>query len=118
MLLQPSDNKSSREPDLPLDTPEQIRHSLEVDAARESRASVRKTEGEASAIEIANKRASFALTKERTYLAVGLLLLSVFLICAVCLWAYGEKTSAVYLLGAGSGAGGVGGARAVFRQRG
>ena len=49
-------NKNSREPDLPLDTPEQIRHSLEVDAARESRAAVRKTEGEAGAIEIAKKR--------------------------------------------------------------
>jgi hypothetical protein len=113
MLLWSPDKSSKPWSDLPLDTPEQVSRSREVDAAREHHATARRMEGEAIAVELENDHARFDLTKKKIYLTVGLFLLAVVLVCGASLWVYGEKTGALYLVGTASSAGGVG---AIVRQ--
>jgi hypothetical protein len=112
-MLLPSNDKKPREPDQPLDTPEQIERSEEVDRARERRARRRIVENEADAGEIENRRSRFRLTRERIHLVVGLFLLAVLLAGGVALWIHGERGGALHLLG---GAGGLGGAGAMVRR--
>jgi hypothetical protein len=112
-MLLPSDDKKPREPALPLDTPEQIKRSEDVDGARERRAQRRIVENEAEAGEIENRRSSFRLTRERIHLAVGLFLLALLLAAGVGLWIHGEASDALHLLGA---TGGLGGAGAMVRR--
>lgn len=106
MLVPSSDSRKTREPDLPLDTPEQVRHSHEVDSAREHRATARRMEGEAEAVEIANDDARFVLTRKKVHMTMGLIVFVLLLTCAGYLWVRGNSAAALGLLG---GAGGIGG---------
>jgi hypothetical protein len=98
MLLQPSGG-SSREPDLPLDTPEQIEYSLAVDAALESRAERQKREAEAGS-------AQFRSWAERVVFFVGLLLTVILCCCGLDLWVTGEAVRASAAFGVAGTIGG------------
>jgi hypothetical protein len=90
MLISSSGHKKPKEPDLPLDTPEQIKHSEDVDGALERRAE-RKTK------EVALRDAGFQLRAKQLVFAAGLLMF----IAAWLLWATGDDP--VFAFGIGSG---------------
>jgi hypothetical protein len=95
MLLQPSGLKKSKALDLPLDTPEQMEHSMAVDAALE-----RRTDREMK--EVALERAAFNLLAEKIVFALGVIAFVV----ACVLWIGGAGLIVVSGFG-GSGAGAV-----------
>jgi hypothetical protein len=84
-----------------LETPEQVRRSIERDQALCIRA---QREREKIAVE----RDRFELTRDRVYLGVELVLLVIVLLVAAGLWLTAHETAALYLLGSGGIGGGVG----------
>jgi hypothetical protein len=78
MLLQPPEHRKFKEPNLPLDTPEQIEHSVAVDGALERRA-------EREMKEVALRQATFRLLAEKIVFALGV----VALLIACVLWILG-----------------------------
>lgn len=100
--------------ELPLDSPEQIELSLELDGALERRAQRRKVEREVEAAAIANDRDRFHLLSEKIYLGAGLLILLLVAIGAVLLWLSGEERAALFVVASSSG---LGAANLFLRQR-
>jgi hypothetical protein len=90
MLISSSGHKKRKEPDLPLDTPEQIKHSEDVDGALERRAE-RKTK------EVALRNAGFQLFAKQIVFVAGLLMF----IAAWLLWAAGETPVLAFGIGSG-----------------
>lgn len=102
-MLLPSPHKKSDqlEASPQLDTPEQIRLSVERDQALSIRA---QRQREQTAVE----RDRFELTRDRIYLTVELVLLGVVLLVAAVLWLTAHEATALYLLGSGGIGGGLG----------
>jgi hypothetical protein len=90
-LLQPQPQKRSRE---------DVEASLELDRALISRA-LRERE------EIANARQQFELQREKVYLWLELVVISILVLLAVLLWIRGSGTLSLFLLGGGASFGGL-----------
>jgi hypothetical protein len=112
-MLLSSDDKKTNEPAPPLGTDEQIEHSHKFNDAREHCARARIVEAEAEAVEIENSRSRFRLVREKIHLGLGVVLFASLIVAAICLFVLGERAGAAYLLGGGSGIGGIG---AVMRR--
>jgi hypothetical protein len=101
LLLPQSDKKHRAAEPLPqLETPEQIRRSLQRDHALGVRARRIQEESRARAEELAVDRARFALTREKVYF--GLEIFFLVLIVAL-LWLYGNTVLALLVLAGGAG---------------
>jgi hypothetical protein len=100
--------------ELPLDSPEQIALSVELDGALERRTRRRKAETELEAAEIANDRERFRLLSEKIFLGAGLLLF-LFVAVAIVLLALSGAEKAALLSVVTTG--GLGATNFFFRQR-
>jgi hypothetical protein len=87
-MLLSSGDKKPEQTDLPLDTPEQIKHSEDVDGALE-----RRTERETK--EVALRDASFQLQAKKILFVAGLAMF----IAAWLLWAGGENPVPAFAVG-------------------
>ena len=101
-LLLPQSDKKHRaaEPLPPLETPEQVRRSLQRDYALAVRAHRIQEESRARTEEVAVERARFALVREKVYF--GLEIFFVVLIAAL-LCIYGNTLVALLVLAGGAG---------------